>query len=41
MSREVIATIDSKWSSLGLGEFISSPSLPFLSELYKGGAVAE
>jgi len=41
MSKEVIATIDSKWSSLGLGEFISSPSLPFLSELYKGGAVAE
>ncbi len=41
MSKEVIAIIDSKWSSLGLSEFISSPSLPFLSELYKGGAVAE
>ena len=31
---ETIASVDSKWDQLGLGEFISSPSLKFKDQLY-------
>jgi 4-hydroxy-3-polyprenylbenzoate decarboxylase len=34
---ETIATIDEKWSSFGIGEFISSPSLRYV-RLYRKGA---
>jgi len=34
-----IKAVDEKWSSLGLGEFILSPSLKYKSLLFKGGAV--
>lgn len=36
-----IKAVDEKWSRLGLGKFISSPSLKYRKQLYKGGAVAE
>ena len=36
-----IQSVDEKWSSLGLGEFIPSPSLKYKALLFKGGAVAE
>jgi 4-hydroxy-3-polyprenylbenzoate decarboxylase len=36
-----IKAVDEKWSSLGLGEFLPSPSLKYKSLLFKGGAVAE
>ena len=35
---ETIATVDSKWSTLGLGEIIFSPSLRYQTQLYRGGA---
>ncbi len=38
---KTIESIDNKWSKLGLGEFIKSPSLKYQNQLYKGGAVAE
>lgn len=38
---ETIEHIDKLWDKLGLGEFIPSPSLVYLKQLYKGGAVAE
>lgn len=38
---ETIRRIDSIWDKLGLGELIPSPSLTYLKQLYKGGAVAE
>ena len=38
---KTIKAVDEKWSKLGLGEFIKSPSLKYKSQLYKGGAVAE
>ncbi len=34
-----IEEIDKKWSSLGLGEFLPSPSLKYRKQLYNGGAV--
>jgi 4-hydroxy-3-polyprenylbenzoate decarboxylase len=37
---ETIKNIDEKWSRLGLGAFIKSPSLKYRKQLYKGGAVA-
>jgi 4-hydroxy-3-polyprenylbenzoate decarboxylase len=37
---ETIASVDKKWNSLGLGEFISSPSLKFKSQMYGEEAVA-
>jgi hypothetical protein len=36
-----IDSIDAKWHSLGLGDFIESPSKKYLKLLYAGGAVAE
>jgi 4-hydroxy-3-polyprenylbenzoate decarboxylase len=35
-----ISHIDTIWSSLGLGPLISSPSLKYKSQVYKGGAIA-
>ncbi len=40
MDDETISAIDSKWNSLGLGGFISSPSLQFKSLVISNGAVA-
>ncbi len=34
-----IATVDAKWNKLGLGDFISSPSLKYKSQMYGEGAV--
>jgi 4-hydroxy-3-polyprenylbenzoate decarboxylase len=36
-----IKAIDEKWSKLGLGEFIKSPSLKYKSQMYGEGAVIE
>ncbi len=36
-----IEKIDSIWEKLGLGKFISSPSLRYKKQAYQGGAVAE
>jgi len=38
---KTIKAIDEKWSILGLGEFIPSPSLKYQNQLYGKGAVAE
>ena len=38
---ETIKSIDEKWNSLGLGKFISSPSLNYKDQLYGRGAVVE
>lgn len=35
-----IRSVDEKWSKLGLGEFVSSPSLKFKSQMYGEEAVA-
>ena len=35
-----IKRVDEIWEKLGLGKFISSPSLKYRKQLYKGGAVA-
>jgi 4-hydroxy-3-polyprenylbenzoate decarboxylase len=35
-----IKAIDTKWKSLGLGDFVISPSLKYQKQLYNGGAVA-
>ena len=40
-SPETITAVDAKWSSLGLGTLIVSPSLKYQSMLYKGGATVE
>ncbi|MEP6583544.1 MAG: menaquinone biosynthesis decarboxylase [Ginsengibacter sp.] len=37
---ETIASVDEKWNTLGLGEFISSPSLKFKGQMYGEEAVA-
>jgi 4-hydroxy-3-polyprenylbenzoate decarboxylase len=37
---ETIASVDRKWNNLGLGEFISSPSLKFKDQMYGEEAVA-
>lgn len=36
--KETIRVIDEKWSSLGLGDFIPSPSLKYQDQLYGSGA---
>ena len=41
MDDATIASVDSKWESLDLGEKIPSPSIKFKSQAWKGGAVAE
>ena len=38
---KTIESVDAKWSDLGLGEFIESPSLKYKMLLGKGGAVRE
>ncbi|MDQ2721121.1 MAG: menaquinone biosynthesis decarboxylase [Bacteroidota bacterium] len=38
---KTISLIDEKWERLGLGEFISSPSLKFKSQMYGEEAVAD
>ncbi len=35
---ETIASVDKKWSALGIGEIIFSPSLRYKTQLYGGGA---
>lgn len=35
---KTIAKVDEKWSALGLGEKINSPSLRYRTQLYRGGA---
>ncbi len=37
---KTIKSIDEKWNSLGLGEFIPSPSLKFKDQMYGEEAVA-
>ncbi|MEO6637331.1 MAG: menaquinone biosynthesis decarboxylase [Ginsengibacter sp.] len=37
---KTILSVDEKWNSLGLGEFISSPSLKFKDQMYGDEAVA-
>ncbi|MGB3076604.1 MAG: menaquinone biosynthesis decarboxylase, partial [Chitinophagales bacterium] len=39
MDKETIQKIDAKWSTLPLGPLLTSPSLKYRSQLYKGGAV--
>lgn len=36
-----IKSVDAMWDRLGLGKFITSPSLKYRTQLYKGGAVVE
>jgi 4-hydroxy-3-polyprenylbenzoate decarboxylase len=38
-SEETIDAVDRKWKSLGIGEFIPSPSLKFLDQMYGQEAV--
>jgi 4-hydroxy-3-polyprenylbenzoate decarboxylase len=38
-NKETIDAIDEKWSSLGIGKFVPSPSLKYQKQLYPGGAV--
>jgi 4-hydroxy-3-polyprenylbenzoate decarboxylase len=38
---QTIKRVDEIWDKLGLGEFISSPSLKYRRQLHKGGAVVE
>ena len=40
MDEKTIAAIDAKWNSLGIGSFISSPSMQFKSLVISDGAVA-
>lgn len=40
-NQETIDAVDAKWPTLGLGEFIPSPSLKYQQQLYNGGAVVE
>jgi 4-hydroxy-3-polyprenylbenzoate decarboxylase len=40
MDDATIATIDAKWDELGLGRFLSSPSIKYKKGLYGDGAVA-
>lgn len=41
MDAGTIETVDAKWESYGLGQFISSPSLKYRNQYLKGGAVVE
>ncbi len=38
---QTIQRVDKIWNSLGLGDFIPSPSLKYRKQLYKGGAIVE
>ncbi len=38
---ETIRSVDEKWTSLGLGPFVASPSLKFKGQMYGEGAVVE
>jgi 4-hydroxy-3-polyprenylbenzoate decarboxylase len=38
---QTIAAIDSRWNSLGLGDFIPSPSLKYRKQIYNSGAVVQ
>ncbi len=38
---QTISAIDEKWNRLGLGNFISSPSLKYRKQLYSSGAVVK
>jgi 4-hydroxy-3-polyprenylbenzoate decarboxylase len=40
-SEETIAAVDAKWSELGIGPLIASPSLKFRKQLYGEEAVAD
>ena len=37
---QIITAVDQKWASLGLGDFIPSPSLAFRDQLFGTEAVA-
>lgn len=37
-SDDTIGAVDAKWGSLGVGDFIKSPSLKYKTQLYRGGA---
>lgn len=41
MDEKTMDSVDAKWNKLGLGKFIPSPSRKYVSQLYRGGAVAE
>jgi 4-hydroxy-3-polyprenylbenzoate decarboxylase len=41
MDEETIKAVDKKWASFGLKDFYQSPSLKYLSQQYKGQAIAE
>jgi 4-hydroxy-3-polyprenylbenzoate decarboxylase len=41
MNTDTIVAIDKKWDSLGLGPLLTSPSVKYQKQLYKGGAVAD
>ena len=41
MNDEIIDRVDERWQMLGLGNFISSPSLRYRGQLLPGGAVVE
>jgi 4-hydroxy-3-polyprenylbenzoate decarboxylase len=40
-AKETIEAVDNKWNQLGIGEFIPSPSLKYIDQLYGREAVAE
>jgi 4-hydroxy-3-polyprenylbenzoate decarboxylase len=40
-NEETIKLVDEKWSRLGLGEFIPSPSLKYKDQMYGEEAVAK
>ncbi len=40
MDDDTIKAVDEKWSRLGLGKFLSSPSLKFKGQMYGEEAVA-
>ena len=40
-AKETIDAVDNKWNQLGIGEFIPSPSLKYIDQLYGREAVAE
>ncbi|MBK6730487.1 MAG: menaquinone biosynthesis decarboxylase [Bacteroidetes bacterium] len=41
MDDDTIKAVDAKWDKLGLGAFISSPSLRYRNQYLKGGAIVE
>jgi 4-hydroxy-3-polyprenylbenzoate decarboxylase len=40
-SPETIKKVDENWEKWGLGDFLPSPSLKYIKQLYPGDAVAE